>query len=375
MSGSEGERDRRPRRFVRTRRGRLIGGVCSGLGTQFGVDPLLFRIAFVGLALFAGVGLGLYLAILLLTPEEGASSAPICLRRSSWLTVLGIVAVLAAAGTALHAAGHAALGDAWGFGAGLGAVALAGLVAALVWRRLRGRPEDVAGPSADRRLARFLALATAVGAGLALLAAAGAWLGGTSDQLAAWAVVALGAALAVSAVAGRARRLVLPAVVFALPVAVVSAADVDLHGGTGARTYRPGTLSELRDEYRLGAGRLEIDLRDVAFPAGDTRLRVRLGVGELVVLVPREVCVATRARIGGGYVGALDRESGGLDVDWTTRPAPPPQTARLVLDGRVGLGALFVADRPFEGRGRGGGFRPGEYGTNDACRSSAGASR
>jgi len=36
-------------RLVRSRRGRLIGGVCSGLGAHFGVDPILFRIAFVGL--------------------------------------------------------------------------------------------------------------------------------------------------------------------------------------------------------------------------------------------------------------------------------------------------------------------------------------
>ncbi len=37
-----------PRRFVRPRRGRLIGGVCSGLGSYFNVDPILFRIAFAG---------------------------------------------------------------------------------------------------------------------------------------------------------------------------------------------------------------------------------------------------------------------------------------------------------------------------------------
>ena len=45
-------------RLIRTRRGRLIGGVCSGLGAHFGVDPILLRIAFVGLAIF-----GLYTVI------------------------------------------------------------------------------------------------------------------------------------------------------------------------------------------------------------------------------------------------------------------------------------------------------------------------
>jgi phage shock protein PspC (stress-responsive transcriptional regulator) len=380
MSSSESERDKSPRRLVRTRRGRLIGGVCSGLGAHFGVDPILFRIVFVGLAIFSGVGIGLYLAILLLVPEEGANRAPIRLRRSSWRSILGVLAIIVAAWVVLHAASHAALGAAWGFGVGLGSIALVGAIATLVWLRLRGRAGEQARPSADRRLLRCLAFATAGAAAVTLLAVAGAWLAGTEGQLAAWAVVVIGAALAITAFTGGARWLVLPALAFALPVAVIAAAGVDLHGGLGERNYHPGTLSEVRDSYQLGAGRLEIDLRDVKLPAGDTPLRVRLGVGEVVVLVPNDVCVATRARIGGGYVGALERGSGGLDVNLVNRPSPPPHTPRLVLDANVGLGALFVADRPFDqgwngwGSNGGSGFQPGAYGTNEACYSTVGAS-
>jgi phage shock protein PspC (stress-responsive transcriptional regulator) len=377
MSSSESERAKSPRRLIRTQRGRLIGGVCSGLGAHFGVDPILFRIAFVGLAIFSGVGVGLYLAILLLVPEEGASRAPIRLRRSSWRSILGILAIVVAAWVAVHAATHAALGAAWGFGVGLGSIALVGAIATVVWLRLRGRGREQARPSADRRLLRCLAFATAVVAAVTLLAVAGAWLAGTEGQLAAWAVLVIGAALAITAFTGGARWLVLPALAFALPVAVIAAAGVDLHGGLGERSYRPATLGEVRDSYQLGAGRLEIDLRGVKFPAGDTSLHVRLGVGEVVVLVPNDVCVATQARIGGGYVGALDRESGGLDVNWVNRPSPPPHTPRLVLDARVGLGALFVADRPFDHGWNGwgaNGFQPGAYGTNEACYSAGGAS-
>jgi phage shock protein PspC (stress-responsive transcriptional regulator) len=379
-------RGRRPR-LVRTRRGRLIGGVCSGLADHFGVDPILFRIAFVGLAIFSGIGIVLYLAILLLVPEEGARRAPIYLLCSSWRIVLGVVVVLVAGGIALHAAGNAGNAGhrgAWGFGSGLVSLALLGAVAALVWSRLRGRAGEQGRVSADRRLLRRLALATAVVAWALLLAVAGAWLAGIDGRLAAWAVVAIGAGLVLSAFTGGARWLVLPAVAFVLAVAVVAAAHVDLHGGIGERTYRPRSLSEVRDTYRLGAGRLEIDLRDIAFPPGETQLHVRLGVGELVVLVPRGVCVATSARIGGGYVGALEQRSGGLDVDWAERPSPPPRTPRLVLDGNVGLGALLVADHPIErawnGWGGWGGwgashFHPAVFGTNEACLPAAGASR
>ena len=168
---------------------------------------------------------------------------------------------------------------------------------------------------------------------------------------------------------------------FAVSVAVIAAAHVDLHGGVGERTYRPHLLSEVHHDYRLGAGRLEVDLREVAFPPGDTYLHVRLGMGELVVLVPRGVCVATSAQIGGGYAGALEQRSGGLDVDWSERPSPPLHTPRLVLNGDVGLGALFVAHHPIERGWNGGGgwfgahSHAGELGTNEACDFPARATR
>lgn len=376
MSSAEGGQEqkgpRRPR-LVRTRRGRLIGGVCSGLAAHFDVDPVLFRIVFVGLAIFSGVGIVLYLAILLLVPEEGSSRAPIWLSRSSWLSVLGVIVVVVAVGVALQAAGHAGHRGAWGFGVGIGSLVLAGSIAALVWLRLRRAPGERERGSADRRLLGCLALVAAVALWSALFALAGGWLAGIDGRLAAWMVVAIGAVLVLSAFTGGARRLVVPAVAFVVSVAVIAAAHVDLHGGVGEHVYRPHALSEVRPDYRLGAGRLEVDLREVAFPPGDTYLHVRLGVGELVVLVPRGVCVATSAQIGGGYVGALEQRSGGLDVDWSERSSPPPHTPRLVLSGDVGLGAVLVADHPIERGWYGGGgwfgahSHPGELGTNEAC--------
>jgi phage shock protein PspC (stress-responsive transcriptional regulator) len=385
MSSSESER-KRPR-LVRSRRGRLIGGVCSGLGAHFDVDPILFRIAFVGLAIFSGVGIVLYLAILLLVPEEGASRAPIYLRRSSWLSVLGVLVIIVATGIALHAIGHAGHRGAWGFGVGLGSLALVASVAALVWLRLRTPIGEHRHASPDRRLFRALALGTAVVAWTVLLSVVGAYLAGIDGHIAAWAVVVIGAVLIATAFTGGARWMVLPTVAFASSVAVIAAAHVDLHGGMGERIYRPHTLSDVRGDYQLGAGRLEVDLRDIAFPPGNTQLHVRLGMGELVVLVPRGVCVATSAHVGGGYVGALESKSGGLDVRWSERPSPPPHTPRLVLDGRVGLGALLVADHPVEHGWRGWGGWSGEggwfgsrvhaaaLGTNEACLPSVGASR
>jgi len=373
MASSELPPERPRARLVRTRRGRLIGGVCSGLGAHFGVDPILLRIAFVGLAIFGGVGFWLYLAVLLLVPEEDASAPPLRLRRLPWRLIAGAAALIAAAAVGLPAASHPALGSAWAAGVVVGTIALVGIAALGVRIALRRRiraqrssdPERA--PSPDQRLWSFLALAVAVTAGILLLALAGAWLAGTERHVAAWAVVAVGAALALAAFT-RARRLVIPALAFALPVAAIAAAHADLRGGLGERTYRPAALAQLRPSYSLGAGLLEVDLRDVQLPPGDTTLHVRLGAGQVVVLVSDQVCVATHARVGAGYVGALDRDTGGLDVNWVHRPSAPKGVPRLLLSGRVGLGTLIVADRPL---GRGRGFQPGAYGNNDACRAAS----
>ncbi len=57
-------------RLYRSRRDRLVAGVCGGLGQYFNVDPVLVRIAFVVLTLATGVFLLVYLVLAILTPER-----------------------------------------------------------------------------------------------------------------------------------------------------------------------------------------------------------------------------------------------------------------------------------------------------------------
>jgi phage shock protein PspC (stress-responsive transcriptional regulator) len=54
---------------------RMLGGVAGGLGHYFGVDPVIVRIAFAIATLVGGAGIPLYLAGLLLIPEEGSSQS------------------------------------------------------------------------------------------------------------------------------------------------------------------------------------------------------------------------------------------------------------------------------------------------------------
>ena len=54
---------------------RMLGGVAAGLARYFGVDTMIVRIAFVVLTLVGGAGIPLYLAGLLLIPDEGSDQS------------------------------------------------------------------------------------------------------------------------------------------------------------------------------------------------------------------------------------------------------------------------------------------------------------
>lgn len=48
----------------------IFGGVCSGLGDYFKIDPVVFRLLFVfGVVLFTGSLFWFYLILLLIIPE------------------------------------------------------------------------------------------------------------------------------------------------------------------------------------------------------------------------------------------------------------------------------------------------------------------
>lgn len=63
-----------PKRFMRNPRGQMIGGVSNGLAAYFGLDPVWFRLAFIGLTFASGFGILLYLVLWVIMPEAKTSS-------------------------------------------------------------------------------------------------------------------------------------------------------------------------------------------------------------------------------------------------------------------------------------------------------------
>ena len=321
-----------PRRLTRSSRDRMVGGVCGGIGRYFGIDPTLVRIGFVGLALLGGTGLVVYAAALLLVPldEEGAG-VPASPRDRA--TAVAIAAALILAALVLGGFGFF-------FGGALVPLAFVALAGLAVWWLVSG--ERPSGSPGD--VARRAALGVGLLIGCFALAVASFFASGLGGGVVVAAIViAAGAGLVAAAFVGGARWLVLPALAIALPLAFVSAAGIDLDGGFGERLERPGTLAEVKQAYRLGAGELVIDLRGITLPPGDHPMSVRIGAGHAQVIVDEGVCVASRAEIGMGGVAIFDYDSGGIDVDWRDTRRAAAGTPRLVIDGDVGLGLLEVS--------------------------------
>ncbi|MCK9326452.1 MAG: PspC domain-containing protein, partial [Bacteroidales bacterium] len=65
---------RRRRRFYRDPDNQVIGGVCSGLGAYFNLDPVIIRVLFVMFTLAYGTGLLVYLILWIGMPEARTSA-------------------------------------------------------------------------------------------------------------------------------------------------------------------------------------------------------------------------------------------------------------------------------------------------------------
>ncbi|HVJ48542.1 PspC domain-containing protein [Desulfitobacterium sp.] len=58
------------KRLYRSSQNKMLGGVCSGLGEYFDLDPTLIRLAMIIAVFGAGVGLLAYLVAWVLIPIE-----------------------------------------------------------------------------------------------------------------------------------------------------------------------------------------------------------------------------------------------------------------------------------------------------------------
>lgn len=65
-----------PKKLYRNMRNKMLGGVASGLGDYFAIDPTLVRLAFVALALLGGPGIVIYLIMWIVVPADTIDVPP-----------------------------------------------------------------------------------------------------------------------------------------------------------------------------------------------------------------------------------------------------------------------------------------------------------
>jgi phage shock protein PspC (stress-responsive transcriptional regulator) len=275
-------------RLLRSRENRVLWGVAGGIAEHIGVSSLLVRVAFVVISLFGGAGVLAYLVLAVALPEDDGTGQPV--PESVWarLGKVFLVCILVALG--LGVAAFLALVSAWTTATGHGTI-----VAAVV--------------------------------------------------------IALGVGIAAAAFASDVRRRVTPwllitALVLGIPAGAIAAADINIDGSIGQRTYTPTVPADIpADGYKLGTGQLNVDLRNLPWKPGQTvEASAHLGIGQMIISAPSNVCVIGHATGKAGELVVAGQVSHGIDPD-VSLGSPTTNAPRLLLDADIQLGQMVVTDQ------------------------------
>lgn len=275
-------------RLLRSRDNRVLWGVAGGLAEHIGVSSLLVRVAFVVLSVFGGAGVLAYLVLAVALPEDDGSGQPV--PESVWARLGKVVLVCFLVALGLFVAGFLALLSAWTTATGHGTI-----VAAVV--------------------------------------------------------IALGVGIVAAAFASDVRRRVTPwlltaALVLGIPAGAIAAADIDIDGSIGQRTYTPTVPADIpADGYKLGTGQLNVDLRNLPWKPGQTvEASAHLGIGQMIISAPSNVCVLGHATGKAGELVVAGQVSHGIDPD-VSLGSPTTNAPRLLLDADIQLGQMVVTDQ------------------------------
>jgi phage shock protein PspC (stress-responsive transcriptional regulator) len=338
--------------------GAILAGVARDLGTRTGVDPLWFRIAFVVLAVFSGLGVLLYGGSwLILRGRRRSPFGPL---------VIAGAAVIVTSCVLLLENGTSYIASPWTI-----VFVLAGIAVAL-WQP-RGIPDSAVAIAGDRAstpkpapsavaeprtpsvLGRWtLALALLVGAAGAI----GYQVNGDGLHPERWlgaAAMVCGIGMVVGAWRGRALWLVVPALLFAGSGFVAGhAARAGIDGlEVGTRYHSVGSVRPFGLPVRedLVAGLIEVTVYSA--PPNEARSDLRVGLGEIDLVVDEDVTIDVRAHVHDGDI-VVNGMTQSNDGDVQVIRIGPGATADAVISATVSVGRLDITERDL--------FDPGRFG-------------
>ncbi len=336
--------------------GAVFGGVARDLGVRTGIDPLWFRLAFVGLSAFSGLGVVLYIGSWLFLRGQRRS-------RVSWLSVLGVVVIVGGCIVLLGEAGTNYVDSPWTI-----VLLLAGATVALWQPRAatgqvgeRAAAADVVAsaptPAAVRREPRQPSYLGRVTLALALLVAAAGAIGyqiaGDGLHPERWlgaAAAVCGAGMVLGAWRGRALWLVLPGLLFAGSGFVAGhAARAELDDfEVGSRDFRTDSRTDaLPAREDLVAGEITVTIDDAPPPA--TRSDLRVGLGLIEIIVDEDVALEVRAHVHDGDI-VVDGDERPNDGDPLTLRFGPNEPPDVIINATVSFGELRIDRHEVVGR-------------------------
>ncbi len=380
----------------RPAQGRVILGVCAAIARRTSLDVTLVRVlAAIGVALLTTPFIVAYAAAALILPRDDGrmliGGEPADRRETliGWLVVIPAAVLLIATPGIFGLGGHL---DVFQFGI----LVVAGCLIALSVSRSDGEatasppavaaapasptaavvaepavtetepaPEGTAEteqmppappaspvprpPKPDRRPSIF---APAFAGVIGLTGLAAVVVSVFDIEITAVSVAVFSGALAVAccgaAFAAWGRRGTVPVLILGALLAVVASVATigrdELDRGVGYREAQPQTVAEVTHGYELGVGFLQLDLRDVQLPPGETTLPVHVGWGAAEIKVPNDLQVVSTGDSVSGDVAATAPAAGkpGAGGGKQGKAAAGPRPPVLVVDGDVTAGSLEI---------------------------------
>ena len=356
------------RRLTRRTEGKMLGGVATGLGDYFGIDPVIFRIGFVLAAFAGGAGILAYLLAWVVIPEAatGTSEAERALRivdKNRTRTWLGIGLLVLGALMLVDQVAWWNPALFWGF-----ALIAIGVI---LFRTdtSNAAPEETLAPKAeteptatsedtakqaqatvvrrDRSVLGWLSVGSSlIAVGVASVLVEADLISLEAGQFFGIALAILGAGLILGAWWGRSRALIVIGVLL-LPLTIAStAARAPFEGGVGERFYTPQSTDQVRTEYRLGAGEMSIDFTEMDFSGQAINTEASVVAGRLEVIVPSDVTVDVNGHVGVGEIRLFDRVQDGAELDVTALAEGSATGGSLNLDLETSFGEIVVTQAP-----------------------------